>query len=89
MGEENEKELKVTLKEKKKPAKKKDGFSLKSLVGEYRGEFRKIVWPTRVELVKQTTTVIITSALFGVIIVALDFVLQWAYTLMMGAIGGS
>jgi len=45
-----------------------------SLLAEVSAEFKKIVWPTRRELVKQTTTVIVVALMFGVIIFAMDSV---------------
>ena len=54
---------------KAKPEKKKE-----SLFAEIKGEFKKIVWPTRRELVKQTTTVVIVALMFGVIIFMMDTV---------------
>ena len=38
-----------------------------------RSEFRKVVWPSRRELARQSATVILTSLLFAVIIAAFDF----------------
>ncbi len=51
-------------------AKKKDGFK------EIRGEYRKIVWPNKHDLYKQTLTVITTSLIFGAII----FIFNVAYS---------
>jgi len=54
-------------------SKKTDSVKAKeSLFAEVNGEFKKIVWPTRRELVKQTTTVIFVSFMFGVIIFLMD-----------------
>lgn len=39
---------------------------------EYRGEFRKIVWPSRADLLKHTLTTIVISLIFGVFIAILD-----------------
>lgn len=43
-------------------------------LNEYKGEFKRIVWPTKAELKKNTITVIITCILFGVLIFCMDFV---------------
>ena len=51
-----------------------------SLFSEVRGEFKKIVWPTRRELAKQTTTVIIVALMFGVIIFFMDTVFGFGIT---------
>jgi preprotein translocase subunit SecE len=37
-------------------------------------EFRKIIWPSRKELVKQTTTVIVASLVVGGIVALMNFI---------------
>jgi len=74
----------------KKPEKKvskkaaKDETVKKSFVeekfAEYRAEFKKIVWPSRETLIKQTITVIIISLLFGAYIAAVDGMLSVAFS---------
>jgi preprotein translocase subunit SecE len=39
-----------------------------------RGEFLKIIWPSRKELIKQTTTVIIMSLVVGGVVVIFNFI---------------
>lgn len=46
-------------------------------LAEYRGEFKKITWPTKKELTKQTITVIITCIIIAIIIFLYDFSLNW------------
>ncbi len=46
--------------------------SLRAKFNELKGEFRKIIWPSRHDLAKQTVTVIVASLFVGVIIVLLD-----------------
>ena len=41
-----------------------------------KAEFRKIIWPHRQDLVKQTTAVVVVSVVLGIIIALLDFVVQ-------------
>ena len=41
-----------------------------------KAEFRKIIWPNRQDLVKQTTAVVVVSVVLGIIIALLDFVVQ-------------
>ncbi len=41
-----------------------------------KGEFRKIIWPTKDDLVKQTTAVTVASIILGIIIAILDFLIQ-------------
>ncbi len=54
-------------------AKKKDGFK------EIRGEYRKIVWPNRHDLYKQTITVITTSLLFAGIIFIFNIIYSYLF----------
>ena len=68
---------------KSKPEKKKE-----SLFAEIKGEFKKIVWPARRELVKQTTTVIIVALMFGVIIFLMDTVFGFGINNFIGLIIG-
>jgi len=57
---------------------KKNWFQAK--YAEYRAEFKKIVWPSRQELAKQTMTVIVVSLIFGAYIAALDGILGSLFT---------
>lgn len=59
---------------------KKENKSLATSFKEFRGEFRKIIWPTRSELIKKTATVIVTSLCFGLIVFAMDTVFSFGYT---------
>jgi len=47
-----------------------------------KAEFRRIVWPTKEDLARQTVAVVITSIILGLIIAFLD----WAFQLGFGAI---
>jgi len=47
------------------------------------GEFKRITWPDRKTLVKMTVTVIVTSGIFGGIIVLYDFVLGAGYNALV------
>ena len=49
------------------------GCNEMSKIKEFKGEFKKIVWPSRKSLVKQTTTVIVMSIIIGLLIAAMDF----------------
>ena len=48
----------------------------KSFLEATRAEMRKVTWPTRDELTKATRMVIVLSAILGVTIGIIDFVLQ-------------
>ena len=56
---------------KDKSAKKKSGF-FRSL----KAEFKKIVWPDKETLVKETTAVVVVTVILGAIIALLDFVIK-------------
>ena len=49
----------------------------------YRGEFSKIVWPDRPEMLRKTTTVVVISLLFGVYIAILDGILGSLFSLFV------
>ena len=68
---------------KAQPEKKKD-----SLFAEVKGEFKKIVWPPRRELVKQTTTVVMVALMFGVIIFLMDSVFGFGINSFIGLMVG-
>lgn len=63
--------------------KKEKGRSLKDWFLDIKGEYGKIIWPKRAELVKETFTVIFTSALVGIIILTMDGVFAQAYSLFV------
>ena len=67
---------------------KGEGLNLKSkLAGiytTYHGEFLKIVWPGRPELIRKTITVAIVSGLFGLYISVMDGLLGIAFTTLVG-----
>ena len=41
-----------------------------------KAEFRKIIWPTREDVVKETTAVVVVSVIVGAIIAMIDFLVQ-------------
>ena len=49
-----------------------------------KAEWRKIIWPTRDDLIKKTGTVTIVSIVLGVIIAILDFLIQNGIDFMLG-----
>ena len=81
--------LEVTSKSDEKKSKKADSAKSKeSLFSEVNGEFKKIVWPTRRELAKQTTTVLFVSLMFGVIIFLMDLMFGFGINTMIDAFLG-
>ncbi|MCL1936057.1 MAG: preprotein translocase subunit SecE [Defluviitaleaceae bacterium] len=57
-------------------------------LSDYKGEFKKITWPTKKELIKQSITVIITSTIFGIVIFGMDFALNWLITVFASFVLG-
>lgn len=51
---------------------------------EFRAEFRKIVWPSREDLLKHTATVIVISLLFGTYIALMDGAFGVLFTSLVG-----
>ena len=49
----------------------------KSKFTDLKAEFKKIIWPDKTSLVKQTTAVVAISVVLGVIISVLDVAIQY------------
>lgn len=49
----------------------------KSKFTDLKAEFKKIIWPDKTTLIKQTTAVVAVSVVLGVIISVLDLVIQY------------
>ena len=58
-------------KNEKTSAKKKSKFT------DLKAEFKKIIWPDKATLIKQTTAVVAISVVLGVIISVLDVAIQY------------
>ena len=79
----------VMAKSGEKKSKKADSEKPKeSLFAEVSGEFKKIVWPTRRELAKQTTTVLFVSLMFGVIIFLMDLMFGFGINTLIDVVLG-
>ncbi len=68
-----------------KTAKKKDND--KDTFADYKAEFKKIVWPSRPEVAKNTVTVVVTSLIIGAIIFCMDTVFNAGYGVIIGLLG--
>jgi len=55
-----------------KKANQTEDSVVKGIFHTYRAEFRKIVWPSREALIKNTVVVVAVSLIFGVYIALLD-----------------
>ena len=73
--------------EKAKPAKKKDGFLKKAsrFFKDLRSEVKKVVWPTRKQVFKNTIAVLTAMGAVGVVIWILDALLTLLRGLLLGA----
>ncbi|MGN0373934.1 MAG: preprotein translocase subunit SecE [Butyrivibrio sp.] len=61
-----------------KPAKKrKSKKDKKGFLSGVAAEFKKIIWPSRNSLFKQTTAVVVTSVILGAIIALLDWIIKF------------
>ncbi|TCT14049.1 preprotein translocase subunit SecE [Natranaerovirga pectinivora] len=49
---------------------------------EFKGDFKKIIWPDKKSLFKQTTVVLLVTIFIGVIITILDLILKFGIGLL-------
>lgn len=49
-----------------------------------KSEFRKIVWPDKESLAKQTVAVVAVSVALGIMIAAIDYVVQFGIKFLIG-----
>lgn len=84
MEENNNSENSTNVSEDTKPAKAKkenkktDGKkSFSNFISTYKAEFRKITWPNRQTLIKETITVVFVSLLVGAVIFGYDTVFDF------------
>ena len=75
------------MEDKRKEVKENKEGGFKEWFGGIMGEFKRITWPDRKSLVKMTVTVIITSGIFGGIIVLYDFALAAGYDALVALLG--
>ncbi len=73
-------------KDNKKDQKEKKGFSLGSWFDAHKAEFRKIVWPTRKEVAKETVIVLLMCFVVGAIIFGMDEVLTYGYNALINLV---
>ena len=56
---------------------------MKEFFHQFKGEFKKIIWPNRETLTKQTTVVIVTSLVVAAVVFAMDVVYSRGFDLIM------
>ncbi len=49
-----------------------------------KGEFKKIVWPSKKTIFRNTGVVILFCIIIGVIVLALDLLFSWVFSLVVG-----
>lgn len=64
---------------KKEPKNTKEKKNKGNFFSEHKAEFKKITWPTKKILTKQTITVIFISIIVGVIIYGYDFLINFIF----------
>ena len=47
-------------------------------------EFKKIIWPDKQSLVRQTTAVVAVSVVLGLIIALMDYIIQYGVDFLVG-----
>lgn len=57
---------------------------LTAFLKDVQGEFNRVTWPTREELVNSTTVVLVFSALFAVFIGTFDLVISFVWGVLLG-----
>ncbi len=79
-----------TQKKNSKKEKKKNGF-FKRLAKYFRdtwGEFKKIVWPSRKQVLNNCVVVLVTILVVAVVVFGLDTLFGWVRSLIIGAFSG-
>ena len=65
----------------------KKGFSLKAFYTDVTSEVRKVIWPTKEELINQTIIVIVTSALIAAVICGFDVIYEFGHQYLAKLLG--
>lgn len=63
----------------------KDSKSLKKYFRGVRSEFKKVVWPTKKQLIQYSGFVIVVSIIVAVLIYGLDMIIHGALRFIIGA----
>ena len=83
MAENTEMAVKTEKKQNAKTPEKKSGKT-KSWFKGLKIEFKKIIWPDKKTLAKQTVAVIVTSVLLGGVIAVTDALIQYGINFIVG-----
>lgn len=55
----------------------------KSFFTGLKAEFKKIIWPDRGTVAKQTVAVLAVTAVLGIVIAILDFIIKWGLSFII------
>ena len=58
-------------------------FDFSSWVKTHIAEFKRIIWPSKDEIVKETLAVIVISLIFGCIVVGFDYIVEFGYNALL------
>lgn len=61
----------------------KEKFSFKNWLNAHIAEFKRIVWPSKEDLAKETATVIVVSLIVGILIFVIDLGFEQAYNALV------
>ena len=56
----------------------------KSWLDGLQAEFKKIIWPNRADLARETGAVVAVSIVLGMIIALMDFIFQYGVNILVG-----
>jgi preprotein translocase, secE subunit len=73
--------MKMADEVKKESKKEKNGIG--TFIDSVKKEYKKIVWPTRDRLTKETIAVVVSSVILGIIIAGLDFLFRSGFSMII------
>jgi preprotein translocase, secE subunit len=62
---------------------KKEKNRIGAFIDSVKKEYKKIVWPTRDRLTKETIAVVVSSVILGIIIAGLDFLFRSGFSMII------
>lgn len=65
----------------------KKKFDFSSWLKVHVAEFKRIIWPSKEEIIKETVSVIVISLLFGLIIIGFDYIVELGYNALISLLG--
>lgn len=70
----------------KEKSTEKSKFSLSEIYKVHAAEFKRVVWPSRQEVIRETIIVIVISLIIGLVIWGLDIAFENAYQALITAV---